>query len=881
MQEIPKKYDHQVAEAAWRERWDEWELYRWDPSRPRHESFVVDTPPPTVSGSLHVGHGFSYTHQDLVVRYRRMRGLNIAYPMGWDDNGLPTERRVQNVYGIRPNPQLPFDPDWQPRRDKGKKEPVEEVSRQNFIETCGLLTEEDEKAFEDTWRRLGLSIDWSLTYATIDAHSRRTSQASFLDLYRRGFVYQSFAPTMWDTDFRTAVAQAEAEDRERPGAYHDIAFAVAGGGTVTISTTRPELLAACIALVAHPDDARYQGLFGKTAFTPLFRAPVPILEADHADPDKGTGILMVCTFGDLQDVEFWKRSGLPLKQVLGADGKLMALRFGADGFDTTDRGAAQAAYGELAGLRIKPARRRIVELLAETGSAADGKGTALQGEPRPIQHPVKFYENGDNPLEFLPTRQWFVRILEHRDALLTQGRKIRWHPQHMRTRYEHWVEGLNQDWCISRQRFAGVAFPVWYPIGDDGAVDYEHPILADEDRLPVDPLSETPSGYSEDQRGQPGGFAGDPDVMDTWATSSLTPQIVSGWGLDDDRHQRLFPMDLRPQSHEIIRTWAFYTIVKAWMHDGEVPWSNVTISGWVVDPDRKKMSKSKGNVVTPVHIFEESSADAYRYWAARNRLGTDTIFDTQVVRVGKRLCTKLFNASRFVLMQIERAGSDFRTVAAADIREPLDLAFVASLRDVVARATEAFENFEYALPLQLSEELFWQFCDDYLELVKMRSYGEEDIPERRSAIAALNLGLQTFLRLFAPFLPYVTEEIWSWRFAAEEGPGGSVHRAAWPVVEESAAVATPESGLSFGAASEVLRQIRGAKTQAKRSLRWPVAELSIGGDEEAVTALRTVLDDVLRAGAVAEGAAKVVVGENPGEGLFIVEVTLAEEEPAS
>jgi valyl-tRNA synthetase len=876
MKEIPRKYKHLEAESAWRERWEEWGLYRWDPEVPRNKTFVVDTPPPTVSGSLHVGHAYSYTHPDLLVRYQRMRGFNIAYPMGWDDNGLPTERRVQNVYGIRPNPELAYDPAWTPRRDKDQKD-VEEVSRRNFIETCALLTAEDERAFEETWRRLGLSIDWSLTYATIDSHSRRISQMSFLDLHRRGRVYQSFAPTMWDTEFRTAVAQAESEDRPRKGAFHDIRFGVQEGGELVISTTRPELLGACIAVVAHPDDERYKPLFGKTAVTPLFHAPVPILPAEHADPEKGTGILMVCTFGDLMDVEFWRASGLPLRQLLGPDGKLRSVDYGSEPFTSLDPETARKHHAEIEGLFVKQARRRVAEMLAETGSAVGGEGAALVGEPREVEHAVKFYEKGDFPLEFLPTRQWFVRILDSQEELLEQGRRIQWHPPHMRTRYDHWVEGLNQDWCISRQRFSGVAFPVWYPILDSGEVDYEHPILAAEESLPVDPTSDTPPGYRPEQRGEPGGFAGDPDVMDTWATSSMTPQIISRWGIDAARHEHLFPMDLRPQSHEIIRTWAFYTIVKAWMHEGEIPWRHVTISGWVVDPDRKKMSKSRGNVMTPTHIFDEYSADAYRYWAARNRFGTDTTFDTEVVRVGKRLATKLFNASRFVTMQLDRADADYSRVAAEDISEPLDRAFVAALRGLVARASEGFDSFDYALPLQLTEELFWQFCDDYLELVKVRSYGEEDNAQRRSAIAALHLGLSTFLRLLAPFLPYITEEVWSWRLADGDGPEGSIHRAAWPSVDESASVASPSSSQAFAAACEVLRKIRGAKTEARRSLRWPVASLAVQGPEDHLEALEAVLADVVHAGAVEVDGCRLSTGDAPEGELFSVVAGLAEE----
>jgi valyl-tRNA synthetase len=864
MSEIPERYDHLASERHWAARWEEWGLYRWDPSRPREETFVVDTPPPTVSGSLHVGHGYSYTHQDLIVRYQRMRGRNIVYPMGWDDNGLNTERRVQNVLGVRPNPSLPYRPGWQPRRDRRPDEPVEEISRANFVEACAIVTAEDEVAYETTWRRLGLSVDWSLNYATIDARSRRVSQLSFLDLYRRGFVYRALAPTMWDVDFRTAVAQAEVEDRERPGAYHDVRFAVEGGGELLISTTRPELLGACIAVVAHPDDARYQALFGRTALTPLYRAPVPIQASPHADPEKGTGILMVCTFGDQADVEFWKRSGMPLRQLIGFDGRILPARYGEAPFPSRDPRAALAAHEAIVGLRVEAARRRMAELLARPGSAPDGAGAALAGEPRAVQHSVKFYENGERPLEFVPTRQWFVRLLEHRQTLLEQGRRIEWHPAHMRTRYEHWVEGLNQDWCVSRQRYSGVPFPVWYPIGADGAADLEHPILADADALPIDPLASPPPGRREEERGRPGGFEGDGDVMDTWATSSLTPQIVSGWGLDPARHAKLFPADLRPQAHEIIRTWAFYTIAKAWMHEKAIPWRHVLISGWVVDPERKKMSKSKGNVVTPQQVFDEHSADAYRYWAARNRPGVDTSFDPKVVQIGRRLCTKLFNASRFVLGQLDRVGDSAYALGTEAIAEPLDLAFASRLREVIERAGQAFESFDYASALHASEEAFWEFCDDYLELVKIRSYADDDTPARRSALATLRVSLHAFLRLFAPLLPYVCEEAWSWRFA---GPGRerSVHTSRWPTVDEIA-TRGEVSPASFPCAIELLRKIRAAKTRERRNLRWEVARLQVGAAPGDLDALRPLLEDVLRAGAVREGACALAEATAAAEG---------------
>ena len=871
---IPEKYDHEALAAACLERWEQLGIYRWDPSRGRDETFVIDTPPPTVSGSLHVGHVFSYTHQDVLARFQRMRGKNIAYPMGWDDNGLPTERRVQNVFGIRPDLSVAYDPNWKPRRVTGKKERVEQVSRLNFIEACETITQEDEAIFEHLWRRLGLSVDWSQQYATIDEHCRRLSQLSFLDLVQKGQVYQTLAPTLWDIDFRTAVAQAEIEDRERPGLAHDIRFGIEGSGEFVIATTRPELLGACIAVVAHPDDPRYQALFGKTAITPLFHAPVPILPAEHADPEKGTGILMVCTFGDIMDVEYWKRSDLPLKQLIGRDGRMMSVRYGEAPLESREPERARAAYAELEGLTAKQARKKVAELLAAQGSAIDGQGPALVGEPQSIQHPVKFYERGERPLEFVPTRQWFIRLLEHKQALLEQGRKIQWHPAYMRSRYENWVEGLNQDWCVSRQRYAGVPFPVWYPVRDDNEPDYESPIFASEDQLPIDPIVAAPPGYREEQRGQPGGFTGDPDVMDTWATSSLTPQIMSHWRIAAERHRKLFPMDVRPQSHEIIRTWAFYTIVKAWMHEGEIPWRHVVISGWILDPDRKKMSKGKGNVETPEQWLDEFSPDAVRYWASRARLGADTTFDPKVFKIGRRLAMKLFNASRFSFMQLDRIGVSEQLLPIDDISEPLDRDLVAHLRRTVAHATQALEGFDYASALQGTEQFFWEFCDDYLELVKIRSYGEEDTSGRRSAAATLQLALRTFLRLFAPFLPYVTEEIWSWRLAGASAQP-SIHISRWPTPDETAAVEPPAEGAVLECAAEVLRKIRASKTQAKKSLRWPVTRLEIVGPKAAQAALLPVLPDILHAGNATDGATKLSDGPSPEGERFEVRVELA------
>jgi valyl-tRNA synthetase len=800
-------FDSREAEEKWERLWQERGTYRFDEAAPG-ETYVIDTPPPTVSGSLHVGHVFSYTQTDVLARYHRMRGRSVFYPMGWDDNGLPTERRVQNYFHVKCEPHVPYERGLSLAMadDAARKQPARRLSRANFIELCLALTAEDEKAFKSLWQRLALSVDWSLEYSTISEAARRLAQWSFLDLFRGGHVYQVEAPTLWDVDFRTAVAQAEVEDRPLRGAFHDVRFGVEGGGSFVIATTRPELLPACVGVAAHPQDERYRALFGRRAVTPLFRVPVPIFASELVDRDKGTGILMVCTFGDATDVQWWREHGLALRQVVGRDGRLVPAPFGTEGWPSIDPAAAVAAYGELVGRPVREAQKRIVELLRSAASAADGAGeTALVGEPRPIEHPVKFYEKGDRPLEFITTRQWFVRILDHKAALVDAGEKVAWHPDFMRLRFRNWTENLNLDWCISRQRYFGVPFPVWYAVDPDGSTDFSRPILAAEGELPVDPTTDTPPGYEAAQRDQPGGFRAEEDVFDTWFTSSLTPQIATGWFTAPQRHRRLFPMDVRPQSHEIIRTWAFYTIVKALLHEGTIPWRHVAISGWVLDPDRKKMSKSKGNVITPMHLLDQYGSDAVRYWSLSARLGTDTAFDEKVLKVGRRLVTKLFNAAKYVLSQSAPEGP---------VTHPLDAAFLVRLADTAGRASAAFEELEYAVALDATERFFWAgFTDNYLEMVKARARSETDPAGRASAVAALQAGLGVLLRLFAPFLPYVTEEVWSWGFAGPDGRG-SVHRAAWPGPESFAALPPGSDGAVFDAACAFMEAVRKAKSAA-------------------------------------------------------------------
>ena len=848
---VPEKPALEGLEPKWMHTWEETGVYRFDRTHPREEVYSVDTPPPTVSGSLHVGHVFSFTHTDIVARFQRMRGKAVFYPMGWDDNGLATERRVQNYFGVRCDPSLPYDPAFQ-APDKPGKQPIS-VSRPNFIELCTRLTAEDEKAFEALWRYLGLSVDWDMTYATVGTRAQRVSQVSFLRLFKQGHAYQLEAPTLWDVDFRTAVAQAELEDREQPGAYHRIEFALANDRRkVAIETTRPELIPACVALVAHPDDERYKPLFGTDAITPLFGVRVPIRPHELAEPEKGSGIAMICTFGDVTDVIWWRALSLPVRAIIQPNGALKPIAWGSAGWESTDAPRAQQAYDQLANLSAAKARAKIVELLKESGD--------LIGEPRPITHAVKFYEKGDRPVEIVTSRQWFIKTLQFRDVLLERARELHWHPAYMQTRLENWINGLNGDWCVSRQRFFGVPFPVWYPVLEDGSRDYANAIVPSEDQLPLDPSTAVPAGYRVDQRDRPGGFSGDPDVMDTWATSSLTPQIAGRWLEDPDLFARVFPMDVRPQAHDIIRTWLFSTVLRAHLEFGSLPWANAAISGWVLDPDRKKMSKSKGNVVTPMGLLEEHGADGVRYWAASGRPGTDTAFDTGQMRVGRRLAIKLLNASKFVLANPEPRS---------DVFEPVDRGLLTMVGRLVRESTQDLEDYNYASVLQKAETLFWFFCDNYLELVKSRRYGDQGAAAAGSANSALLNALSGLLRLFAPYLPFVTEEVWSW------WRPGSVHAAPWPTAQELFDVAGGEdadAARTLELAAAILGEIRKKKSEEQRPLKTAVARAVVRLPESDRALLSKAEADLRASGLIQE----LIV--EAGEALHVT-VQLAAPEP--
>ena len=850
MTNIPEKPSLDGIEARWAEAWEADGTYRFPRDAGRDQVFAIDTPPPTVSGSLHIGHVFSYTHTDTVARFQRMTGKAVFYPIGWDDNGLATERRVQNVTGVRCEPSLAHDPEFVApfHGDVPKDHKAIPVSRPNFVELCRHITHLDEQVFEELFRRLGLSVDWSLLYTTIGDRARRVSQRAFLRNLARGEAYQQEAPVLWDIDERTAVAQAEMEDREMPGAYHQLAFhRTDGQGDLLIDTTRPELLASCVAMVAHPDDERYQPLFGTTVHTPLFGVEVPVLAHPLADPEKGTGIAMICTYGDVTDVTWWRELNLPSRAVIGFDG-----RFAAECPEWISSDAGHAAYAELAGKFPKQAQARIVELLRESGE--------MLGDPRPISHPVKFYERGTRPLEIVATRQWYIRNggreADLRAALVERGSELEWHPEYMRHRYDNWVGGLNGDWLISRQRYFGVPIPVWYRLDAEGNPDYSQVLVPDESALPVDPSVDCPTGFDNTQRGVPGGFMADPDVMDTWATSSLTPQIAGGWEEGaDSLFDAVFPYDVRPQGHDIIRTWLFATMVRSHHQHGGSPWRHAALSGWILDPDRKKMSKSKGNVVTPMHLLEQYGTDAVRYWAASGRPGVDTAFDEGQMKIGRKLATKILNASKFVLSLPAPPAGALAT-------EAVDHSMLRRLDGVIADATRAFEGFDYARALEAIEGFFWWFCDDYVELVKGRSYGDPTADATQSAQVSLRTALDAMHRLFAPFLPFVTDEVWHW------WQQGSVHTQPWPVVTGSEGdVAVADAVL------DVLAQVRRTKTEAKRSQKAAVESLVVSGPAATLALARLGESDLRDAGSIRS------VEWREADTLS-VEATLAPDEPA-
>lgn len=903
MKPLPQNYDHKETEARWQAEWLENGVYEWDESATREETYVIDTPPPTVSGHLHMGHIFSYAQADFVARWQRMNGKSVFYPMGFDDNGLPTERLVEKEKKIQAH------------------KFIQEHGREAFIDVCMGVSEQARKDFRSLFQSTALSVDWRQEYHTISPEVRRLSQLSFLDLMSKQAVERRLEPMLWDPVDQTAIAQAEVVDKEMESTFNDIYFEVTnadgtplseaefgcrklredteqdtiiwrnGRSYVVIGTTRPELIPACVGVFYNAEDARYAGLEGKKAITPLFGVKVKIYTDDSVEMEKGTGIMMCCTFGDEKDIEKWRKHHLKLAPALNKYAKIdfQELSQYVDG----DLFIKSSNLQVLNGLKAAAARTKTLELLKESGDLIASK---------PIVHAVKCAERSGSPLEILHSPQWFVKVTNIKEELKSRSKACNWNPDWMEKRMEQWIDGLNWDWCISRQRYFGVPFPVWYSkrAGEEGKV-----LLADADQLPVNPLKDLPKGYSREE------VEPDTDVMDTWATSSISPQINAralseGTGeasrpsepsareaashvsdsmsrSGDNRYTKLFPADLRPQAHEIIRTWAFYTLVKSHYHNDTIPWKNLMISGWCLAEDKTKMSKSKGNVVTPGDLLTEFSADVVRYWASTSRLGQDTAFSRDLLKIGKKLVNKLWNATKFAAIHLDKLP----TIQSSNhpIICTLDKWILTRLHRTIAKATAEFERYEYAAARAAIEDFFWNdFCDNYLELVKKRVYDEanQDPTGQMSAVHTIALCLDAILRLFAPFLPHVTEELWSHIFPEKFEKAKSIHaRGMWPKAKDYPVDDTAtDAGI---AALELLEAIRKAKSEKGVSIKWPITSMTVTPIAENNVILPDDLQlDVLAAGNVQAIHWKAPTGKASEASVnFHCEFTFAEQSDAA
>jgi valyl-tRNA synthetase len=782
----PQNYDPHRSEPRWQRFWEDEGVYRFDPES-HAEVYSVDTPPPTVSGKMHLGHAFSYSQQDFIVRYKRMRGYNIFYPFGTDDNGIPTERLVEKEKRIR----------------------ARDMDRQEFVKLClKTLQEELRPKYLADWKRIGMSCDWRIFYTTINKNCQRISQKSFIDLYRMGREYRKDAPTMWCPECQTGISQVECQDKELDSHFNDIVFEL-DGKPLIIATTRPELLPACVAVFYHPTDGRYKGHQGKKAKVPLFDFEVPLLADERADPEKGTGIVMCCTFGDQTDMEWQKAHNLPIKAAISQSGKMTDIA------------------GKYAGIKVSEARKAIIE---------DLKAAGLLVGQKQIKHMVNVHERCGTEIEYLKSKQWFIRYLDLKDEMLQWGRQLNWHPDYMRHRYEHWVGGLQWDWLISRQRYFGVPFPVWYCAKCDEAV------LAAEEDLPVDPLVDKPPLDRCPKCGN-GTFVPEKDILDTWATSSLTPHLCTDLYRDSPIYGKLYPMSLRPQAHDIITFWLFNTVVKSRLHDGVNPWKDVVISGHAQDPQGRKMSKSKGNVIEPQVMIDKYSADALRFWAAGCKLGEDLPFSEKDLVTGQKFITKIWNASRFVFMHLEDyEGGEVRL-------EDVDKWLLSRLSEVVKESTEAFDCYEYSRTKAEVEKFFWQtFCDYYLEIVKERLYKPDvrGAQSRKAAQHTLYLSLQAILKMMAPIMPHITEEIYQTYYQKREG-GKSIHNAKWPEP-----FACDEEALRKGdVLVEALAAIRKRKSDLKISMAKEVPLATLTAKAEDITLLKSLEADI-------KGTAKII-----------------------
>jgi valyl-tRNA synthetase len=771
--QLPKTYNPKESERKWSDYWEKEKLFEFKPGK---KIYSIDTPPPTISGTIHLGHAFSYSQAEFIARYKRMKGFNVFYPFGFDDNGLPTEKFVENKRNIK----------------------AKEIGREKFIEICLEETRKIEEEYKKIWKSLGISCDWSLFYSTINEKVRRISQLSFIELYEKGREYRKEAPTLWCPECHTAISQVELEDKELESTFNDILFETEEGKKIVISTTRPELIPACVAIMVNPQDKRYKDLIGKKVKVPLMNYSVKVIADKRVNPLKGSGIVMNCTFGDQTDMEWWKAFNLPLRIIINENGKL------------------NEKAGKFKGLNLMEARKAILNELKSKG---------LLKEQKPIKHSVNVHERCSTPIEFLVTKQWFIKYLDLKQEFLSAGNKLKWFPSFMRHRYENWVKGLQWDWCISRQRFYGIPFPVWY------CKKCNETILAEKEDLPVDPLKDSPRkkckcGSTE--------FIPEKDVMDTWATSSLTPLINANWN-GKKFNEKIFPMNLRPQGHDIITFWAFNTIVKSLLHTKKLPWKNIMISGWGLDSKGKKMSKSKGNIITPQEIIEKYSADALRYWASTINLGYDAPFKEKDVQTGQKLITKLWNASKFSLMNLE--GFEKKP----EKLELMDEWILHKFNETAKKMNSFYDSFEYGKAKTELELFFWNdFTDNYLEIIKDRIYNEKKRGKKakNSAQFALETILLGILKGFAPIMPFITEEIYQLYYAKKE-KCKSVHLSSFPEFKKEFVF---EKSFEVGEkVIEIISLTRKFKAKKNVSLKAGI-ELTL--EKETIEKIGTALDDL-------------------------------------
>ena len=794
---IDNNYDHLKVEQKWRAHWEKTKLYAWNKNATRETSFVIDTPPPYASGVLHMGHVFGFIQADSIARYQRMKGKNVFYPIGFDDNGLPTERVVEKKIGKR----------------------ASSMPRHEFKKLCNQVVDEIEAGFTESFKLTSLSLDWDQFYRTIDDRSTTISQMSFLDLHEKDFVYRTLQPTIWDPIDKTALAQADLEDKERPGTMYELKFHTEKKEEIVIASTRPELLPACVAIFYNKDDTRYKHLHNQFAIVPITGTKVQILPDEQVQIDKGTGLVMCCTFGDMVDIDWWRKHKLPTRVILDQFGKIsLKDKLQDQAFQFEETHLFDELIEKIEQKKVFEARGIMAEFLKNQG--------VVLSETKVVRM-VKCAERSKAPMEILVTPQWAIKVLDKKEELIAKAKECKWHPEHMLHRMINWIKGISWDWCISRQRYFGIPFPIWYSKrkGEEGKV-----LTASKDQLPVDPTIDLPVGYTRDE------VIPEMDVMDTWATSSVTPQINSKgisdkFFIDADRHKKLFPADLRPQGHEIIRTWAFYTLAKSFMHEDTIPWKNIMVNGWVLTPDKVKMSKSKGNAVSPLKLMNERGTDVVRYWASCYSPGTDIIFSDDVFKNGKRLVNKLWNASKFV--SIHMNSLNITTPSILKVNCDTDRWIISKLHDLLKMVTKSFDEFEYFAARNKAETFFWKdFCDNYLELIKTRIYDPENKNPigQTSAVHTCAFVLNVLLKLFAPFMPHITEEINSIIFESTS----SIHsQGTWPRVEE-----IPYDKKAFiggRLVEQILAVIRKFKTEEKISMKAEIELANIISDNASIT----------------------------------------------